>query len=358
MTSVENNPYHRTDFFYSLISNCHDFLKPFFGTSGTPLILTSSGTGAMEAAMVNLTDPEDKVLMIHAGRFGERWAEMAMSYGCQTVRLDIPWGQVPDPDDLVKVLAKEKAFKAVFFHGVETSTGVYFPVAELTKVIRANSDALVVVDAVSSLVCHEMNMDDWGVDCVVAASQKGFGTAPGLSFISLSERAWQRLSKRPRFYFDLRTEKKEQSEGKTAWTPGTQLVLSLHSSLQTLLAIGRPNLYDFHARITEGVRAALRAMGLELYVPQDYAHSVTPFKVPQSIRAGDLNKELVNKYNMIFAGGQNQLQGKVLRIAHIGFVDPFDIHAALAGLELSLKTHGIDVVGKGSGEFLRSAAFA
>lgn len=305
--------------------------------------------------MVNLTEAGDKVLMIHAGRFGERWAEMAIAYGCEAVTLEVPWGQVPSPDDVLKKLNEHKGIKAVFFHGVETSTGVYFPVEHFAKLIRSKSDALIVVDAISSLICHEMKMDEWDIDCVVAASQKGFGTAPGLSFVSLSERAWQRLSKRPRFYFDLRVEKKEQAEGRTAWTPGTQLVMSLHSSLQALLAIGPAELYSFHKRLTEGVRAALQAMGLELYVSKDYAYSVTPFKIPPSVNTGELNRKLANQYNMIFAGGQNQLKGKVLRIAHVGFVDPFDILAAIAGLELALKSSGLDVVGKGTSAFLSNA---
>ena len=338
--AVDNNPYHRTQAFYSIIMNCLEFLKGFFGTETMPVILTASGTGAMEAALVNLTNPGTRVLMISGGRFGDRWIKMAQAYACETTVVAVPWGQSLSPDELLQQLKKNSGIQAVFFQAVETSTGAYFPVAELARTVRQNSDALVIVDALSSLLCHEMNMDAWGIDCVFAASQKGFGAGAGLSFIALSERARSRLSVRPRFYFNLVEEMQAQSTGKTAWTPGTQSILTLQASLKALSAIGREELYKFHRQMAYAVRAALAAMGIEPFVKDQYAFSVTPFKVPSDIAGEKLKATLQEKYSVTFAGGQDHLKGKVLRLAHLGFVDPFDLLAAIAALELSLKGHG------------------
>ncbi len=354
--AVNNNPYHRSPAFNSIFLNCLDMLKNFFGTHMSPLILSSSGTGAMEAALVNLTDAGTPILMINGGKFGERWTKMAQSYSCEASIISVPWGSVLSPEDLRAHLKKNSKYKAVFFQGVETSTGVYFPVKEYAKIIREYSDALIVVDALSSILAHELKMDEWHIDCAIAASQKGFGVGAGLSFLALSERARSRLSSRPRFYFDLQKELKgQQSKGESAWTPATQLILSLQSSLQSLCSLGPEFLYAYHQQMSDSVRDAFTAMGIEFYVNKDYARSVTTLLIPKDVDGEKLKALIQKKYGMTFAGGQDHLKGKILRLAHMGFVDPFDLLSAVAAFELAMKDLGFPaLLGKGTGAMMKS----
>lgn len=353
--AIDNNPYHRTDLFYSIIMNCSDMLKNFFGTQTRPLILTTSGTGAMEAAMVNFTDPGTQILMVTGGKFGDRWVKMAEAYGCDAYVVNVPWGQSLSPDDFRMHLKKNPKVKAVFFQAVETSTGAYFPVHEFASIVRQHSDALVIVDSLSSVLCHEMKMDAWGIDCVFAASQKGFGVGGGLAFLALSERARSRMSSRQRFYFNLAEEIKAQSVGKTAWTPGTQSIVTLQASLQSLTKIGRENLYAFHEKMTHAVRESLAAMELEPLVKHSYAHSLTPFLMPPGIDAKQLGIRLTRHYGITIAGGQDHLKGKILRLAHFGFVDPFDLLAAIAAVELAMNDLGYTkALGKGTAAMMKN----
>lgn len=333
--SLGKDPYHRHSSFYDVFLKVRALLQPFFNSEQQPLLLTASGTGAMEAALANLTEQGDAVLIIEAGRFGERWSALANSYGCEVHRYSVPWGGVPDPDLLRIELAKRK-FQAVFFQGVETSTGVYLPVEELARLVRAASDALVVVDGISSLLAHKMDMQAWGIDCVIGGSQKGFGAAPGLSFVALSARALANFSERKRFYFDLRKETKLQADGISAWTPNTQLILTLEQSLIQLNELGCERLRDLHRAVAVSLREALQAGGLKLFVSDSYAYSLTPFYVPKPLTPKQVRHVLSSRYRLQFAGGQDALASKILRIAHLGFIDPFELLAALAGLELAI----------------------
>lgn len=353
--AVDNNPYHRSESFNSIIMNSLELLKVFFGTRTNPMIFSSSGTGAMEAALVNLTDSGSRVLMVVGGKFGERWAKMAKVYGCETVVLTAPSGTALSPDVLKDHLEKDPKYKAVFFQAVETSTGVYFPVKEYVKIIREKTEALIVVDVLSSILAHEFEMDEWGVDCAIAAGQKGFGVGPGLSFVAISERARTRLSQRPRFYFNFEYEMHEQVKGKTAWTPATQLILSLHASLKQFQLIGRESLYKFHQNMCFAVRQAVLEMGLSLYVKEDFAYSVTTLEIPKNLDGEKLKSNLQKNFHMTFAGGQDDLKGKILRLAHLGFVDPFDLLSAIAALELTLtKMQFGEVLGKGTSVFMKN----
>jgi serine---pyruvate transaminase len=337
-----DDQYHRHSEFYSVFLKVRDLLNTFLNSDKAPLLLTSSGTGAMEAAVVNLTEEGDSILVIEAGRFAERWLAIAKSYRCKVESYQVPWGGVPDIDVLRDKIAK-KNYKAVFFQGVETSTGVYLPVEHLAEVIRQNSKALIVVDAISSLVAHEMRMADWGIDCVIGGSQKGFGAAPGLSFIALSDRAINSFSKRGCFYFDLRKELASQRDGFSSWTPNIQLVLTLNNSLAKLLSRGYHTLLDFHRSTAMTVRTSLQASGLELFVSNNYAFSVTPFFIPKPLKPEEVKKRLFEKFNIIVAGGQDKLKSEILRIAHMGFIDPFDLLSVLSALEISLNELGAEV---------------
>lgn len=348
-------PYHRSESFNSVMMNCAELLKVFFGTKSAPLFLSSSGTGAMEAAVLNLTNPEDKVLVISGGKFGERWAELTNCYGCQVQTLQCPWGTIVQPEQLKTVMEEQGPFKAVFFQAVETSTGVYFPVKEFAEIIRKHSEALVIVDALTSLQAHEMQMDEWGLDCVVSASQKGFGVPPGLSFIALSDRAKESFSQRPRYYFNLETEIQTQAEGQSAWTPPVSLMIALESSLKIFHGIGLSQLYKAHADLSHAVRLSLQAMGFHLFVSQDFAYSLTSFQAPEGVDSKELKTRLSKNYQMDISGGQGVMKGKLLRISHMGFIDPFDVFSALGALDLVLKDLGYEShVGKGVEEFIKN----
>lgn len=340
LAAMDASVYHRTKPFYDTFIRCRELLAPMFGSKNLPLILTSSGTGAMEAAVVNLTAVGDKVLSINGGKFGERWGKLAQTYQCNTTIMSIPWGTAPTPTMLAAHLDAHPDTKLVFLHANETSTGVFFPLRELVATIRQKSDCLIVVDAISALGAHHLSMDEWGIDCVVAGSQKGFGIPPGLSFICLSDRAWERISPRSRFYFDLVREEKNQATGATAWTPATTLVASLKVSLEMLHETGLERVISHHKKMTEAVRAGARTLGLELFAKENYSNSLTAITVPNQIAGKALVKRLAQKYGAVFAGGQDQLEGKIIRFSHLGFVDRFEVIAGMAALEFALLDEG------------------
>jgi len=357
MAALQTNVYHRTDAFRQIVLDCRHMLQPFFGSAEAPLILSSSGTGALESALVNLTEVGDKILVINGGKFGERWEKLGQAYQCKVISYTIPWGTVPDTEVLKKHLRDNPDCKAVFFQGNETSTGVAYPVKELAAAIRSVSDAMIVVDAVSSLVAHLIEMDNWSLDAVVAGSQKGFGIPPGLSFVSLSKRAWTRISKRPKFYFDLAKEKTGQDKGETAWTPATTLILSLKPALEALSTLGPQGCDEYHARMAQACRNAAEAIGLPLLAQSHASQALTAVRLPDSMDGSALVKICRDKYGAIFAGGQDQLKGKIIRIAHLGLVDHLDLIGAIAAFEMGLQNLGYShALGSGTAAAMRTLA--
>jgi aspartate aminotransferase-like enzyme len=355
---MDASVYHRTKPFYDTVLHCRELLRPMFGAKNAPLILTSSGTGAMEAAVTNLTARGDEVLCVSAGKFGERWGKLTEAYECKASILEVEWGKAPTPAMFTDHLKRNPGTKAVFIHANETSTGVFFPLKEIAAAIRAVSDCLLVVDAISALGAHKIEMDAWGIDCIVAGSQKGFGIPPGLAFISLSDKAWERLSKRPRFYFDLARENKNQSTGATAWTPATTLIASLRVSLEELHKYGLDSVADFHRSNAEAVRAGAVSLGLGLLAETDYSHALTAIRLPDDMDGKALVKRLSRDYGAIFAGGQDRLEGKIVRFAHLGFIDRFDVIAGMAALEFALKDEGhLNVPGVGVSRLMESMGF-
>ncbi len=338
--ALNTNVYHRTDAFRQIVLDCRSMLQPFFGCSVAPLLLSSSGTGALEAALVNLTEVADKILVINGGKFGERWEKLGQSYQCKVVSYTIPWGTSPNPETLKQHLLDNPDIKAVFLQGNETSTGVAYPVKELAAAIRSVSNALICIDAVSSLIAHKISMDDWGLDAVVAGSQKGFGIPPGLSFVALSKRAWNQLSKRPKFYFDLAKEKAGQDKGETAWTPATTLILSLKPALETLSGLGPDGCDDHHNLLARACRNAAEAIGLPLFAQSHPSQALTAVRLPENMDGSALVKVCREKYGAIYAGGQDHLKGKIIRIAHLGLVDHLDLIGAVAAFEMGLQNLG------------------
>ena len=355
VAALQTNIYHRTDAFRQLMLDCSHMLQAFFGSSESPLILSSSGTGALEAAMVNLTRIGDKILVVNGGKFGERWEKLGQAYQCQVVSYTIPWGTSPNTQELKQLLSAHPDCKAVFFQANETSTGVAFPVSEMAAAIRSVSKALICVDAVSSLIAHRMAMDEWAIDAVVAGSQKGFGIPPGLSFVSLSKRAWQQLSDRPKFYFDLAKEKQGQDKGETAWTPAISLILSLKPALEKLSAIGVEACDQYHGRLADACRKAVAAMGLRLFAQSHPSQALTAVSLPAGIDGSILVKTCRDEFGAIIAGGQDQLKGKIVRIAHLGLVDHLDFISGLVALEMGLQRLGYKhTLGSGVGAAMQS----
>lgn len=294
----------------------------------------------MEAAVLNLTAPGDRVAVVSGGKFGERWDKLTRTYGCDVNTLEIPWGTAPTVESILTLIKGKGETKALFIQANETSTGAYYKIEHIVPEIRKHFNGLIIVDCISSLCAHEMRMDEWGIDCVVAGSQKGFGLPPGLAFISLSDRAWNNLSNRPRFYFDLKKEREGQAGGRSAWTPAASLIFGLHAALKTMHDAGLDNLYRHHERMAKASRAFAAALGLQLLCKDAPSKSLTTMCVPEGIDGSKLIKNLRGKYQAFFAGGQDQLKGKVVRYAHLGFVSIFDVIDGLMALEFMLKDMG------------------
>ena len=337
----ETSVYHRSEEFYKVFRACMEGLKPVFGSATLPLILTASGSGALEAAMVNLTAPGDQVVVVNGGKFGERWEKLAKAYQCETAVVSVEWGQAPAPEGILSAIRSQGNTRAVFLQGNETSTGAYYPVEKIAKTLRASGfKGFLIVDCISALCAHTMRMDEWGIDAVVAGSQKGFGLPPGLAFIALSEHAWGNLSTRPRFYFDLAKERKGQEEGRSAWTPATTLIFGLQKALETMNGVGIDKVVAHHTAMANATRAAVKAIHLELFAGTAPSNALTSITVPKGIDGTRLLKRLRQRFGMFFAGGQDELKGKIIRFSHLGFITRFDVIDGIAALEFALREEG------------------
>ena len=332
--------HHRGPDFRLVYSRCVERLKAVCRTEREVLLFTSSGTGLMESAVANLVSPGDRVLVASAGYFGERWTELARAYGADVEELAYAWGDVPSAADLA---ARLDGHDVVFLTHSETSTGV---VADLQALAAAAKDAgaLVAVDAVSSLGAVPLETDAWGLDVVVSGSQKALMTPPGLALVTVSERAWARRGAAPRFYFDWERTRAAQEQLDAAFTPATSLVVALDVALGLLLEEGLEAAFERHVRLGRACRAGARAMGLELFSPDDDSASVvTAIRAPEGIDSGELVLALRDRFGITLAPGQGPLKGKVFRIGHIGWFDVFDITTALAAVELALTEAGAEI---------------
>ncbi len=335
--ALSSSIYHRSEMFYELFLECRKLLSPIFGSKDGPLILTSSGTGAMESAITNFTSPQDQILVVNGGKFGERWGKIASAYQCQVEELKLNWGTSLTQEMLLNFVKKFPQAKAIYLQSHETSTGVLYELEKLIPTIRSTFSGLIIVDAISSLCAHPMKMDEWGIDIVIGGSQKGFAIPPGLSFIALSEKALQNFSNRPRFYFDLRKEKKEQDEGSSAFTPAISLVQQLYTSLKQIHQTGLEKYFSHHQLLGDAVRAAASGLGLELFPEKPISNILTAMKIPMQIDGSKVVRHLRTQHGIIMAGGQDQLKGKIIRFSQLGYIDQIELIGALGALELTLK---------------------
>ncbi len=330
---------HRGPEFARLLEDTTAKMKKVFRTEGDVLMLTGSGTGGMEAAVVNSLSPGDKVLNISIGVFGDRFAEIAETFGADVVRLNFEWGKAADPDVVRKALAENPGVKAVVVTHNETSTGVTNDLKALSEVFK-EFDKIVLVDAISSLSSLELAVDDWGLDVTVSASQKGWMVPPGLAMISVSPRAWQAhaQSKIPRYYWDLATAKDFLEKGQTPWTPAVSQVFALDVALEMLLQEGLDNVVARHQRIADTTRAGVKELGLTLFAEESHAsNTVTAINVPEGVDGARLNKIMREEYNIVLGGGQSTMKGKIFRIGHLGWVSQNEIKEVFKALKPALE---------------------
>jgi serine---pyruvate transaminase len=333
--------HHRTPQFQSILKEAAEGLKYVFQTANDVFILTSSGTGAMEAAVVNLLSPGDTALTVQGGKFGERWTELCKANGINTEIIDVEWGKAVEPEEIAKRLKNNKNIKAVFTTLCETSTGVVNDIEAIGKIIK-DTNAVLIVDAISGLGAIDLKTDAWFCDVVVSGSQKGLMLAPGLAFISVSPKAWKltETSKCSKYYFDLKAAKKALAQTDTPFTPAISLVIALVEALKMIKSDGIENVFSRHKKMADATRQAVKALGLELFAPAAGSDVVTAVKVPQGIDGEKLVKTMRDTYAVTIAGGQSELKGKVFRIAHMGFIEEFDIIVGIACLEKVLSQMG------------------
>lgn len=349
--------HHRTQEFSDILDRTRKNLGWLFQTQQRAYVLASSGTGAMEATLVNLLASGDEVIVVNGGKFGERWTKLAQKYGMKVHELKVEWGDAVDPAIVADTLKKHPTVKAVLFQASETSTGAYHPVKEIARAVRENSDALVCVDAITALGVCPLPMDEWGLDAVVSGSQKAFMLPPGLSFLALSEKAGvaRKRANIPNYYFNLAEEDKVYDKAQTAWTPAVSLIVGLDMVLAKMREAGLESIFRHHARLAEGTRVGVEAMGLSLLAKKNPSAAVTSVLLPAGMTNGDkIISHLRDRYGMTVADGQDHYKGKMFRLAHLGYYDELDMLTVLSAVELTLDKLGIPVkLGQGVGAAAR-----
>jgi aspartate aminotransferase-like enzyme len=333
--------HHRTADFRALYSRVLSDLREFIGTNNDVLVLASSGTGIMEGAVSNLTSPGDKVLVLSAGKFGERWCDLAKAFNCVVETVSTPYGQTFLLDEVRAKLTPE--VRAVYVQATESSTGAHHDIRSIAELVRrSGQDVLLVVDAITGLGTTRFDVDGWGIDVIIGGSQKALMIPPGLAYCAISERAWKRMenTKSPRYYFDFRKERKAAAKGESAYTPATSLFAALAAALDFIrqmgdgdLAAGRNDLIVNAELAAEMTRAGARALGLNLFSPSCPAAALTAVQSPHGIDSGAIVKQFREKFGAVVANGQGEMKGKLFRIAHLGYYDYLDTIGVLAALE-------------------------
>ncbi|WP_042224400.1 pyridoxal-phosphate-dependent aminotransferase family protein [Oceanobacillus manasiensis] len=322
----------------SLIEQLRPRLKPIFGTKEEVLILTGSGTAALEMAVVNAVEPGDEVLILVTGSFGDRFAKICQAYGINVHRLDMAWGEAIDTRIVETYLQQNPTLKAVFATYCETSTGVLNPVKELANVVRHHSEALFIVDGVSCVGAVPVQMDNWGIDILVTGSQKAFMLPAGLAFAAASARAWKRIEENntPRFYLDMKKYRDNINNNTTPFTPALSLLFGLKQVLQLLEKEGLENVFARHKLMMQMTRSAFKAHHINLLTTDESASPTVTAVKPTDFQVEELRKTLKNEFHLSIAGGQQQLKGKIFRIGHMGYCSPADVLQTISIIEMAL----------------------
>ncbi|MBI2170555.1 MAG: alanine--glyoxylate aminotransferase family protein [Chloroflexi bacterium] len=334
---------HRGPEFREMILRITDRLKKLFYTKNDLYVLTASGTGAMEAAVVNTLSPGDRVLAVSIGEFGDRFAEVARAYWADVVDLKFDPGTPADPDAIRSALKADARIKAVLVTHNETSTGITNDIQSIAKVVKGEFNKLLIVDAISSIGSIPCPVDDWNLDVVTSGSQKGWMAPPGLAFISMSQTAWQAQAqaRMPRFYFDLAAAKRYLQRGQTPWTPAVSVFYSLDASLDLIDKEGMESVFTRHALIAKKCREGVKSLGLKLLADERFAsNTVTAVRVPEGVKAADIISRMNTEENTVLASGQGKLDGKIFRVGHLGYCSEGDIQGVVDGLKRVLPKVG------------------
>ena len=354
--------HHRTDEFRAIFRDCTAGLKSFLKTNDDVLVLSSSGTGAMEAALVNVLSTGEAMAALVAGNFGQRWADIGKAHGMDVRVLEAAWGDAVPPESVAAALDRDPKIRAVFVQLSESSTGARHDIKGLAEVVRKHPETVLVVDAISGAGAMALETSEWGVDVVVVGSQKALALPPGLAFLSVSAKAWARIEKSTsaRFYFDLKRERKAQAGGESAFTPAISHMIALKAALESVAALGGVDSLVRNAGILASMtRAAAGALGLPLVAPKAHGDALTALHPPAGLESGAIVKALKSEFASTVAGGQGQLKGKIFRIAHLGYYDVTDILGLLGTLEVALHRlgHKVDLgcgIAAAEASYLRS----
>ncbi len=334
--------HHREPEFEKLFAEIREGLKYLFQTKKEVLVFTSSGTGAMEGTVSNILSRGDKALVVRGGKFGERWGEICKAYGIEFVPIDVEWGSAVDLKQIQKILESDRSIRAVYIQASETSTGVRHPVKEIAEIVSKFKETVLVVDAITGIGVFDLPMDRWGLDVVVSGSQKAMMLPPGLSFVALNDKAWTFVerSNLPKFYFDFKKELKNALKNQSSYTPAISLFVGLQESLRLIRQEGLEAVFKRHEKLAAATRAAVKALGLELYAPDSPSNALTAVKVPAGIDGIKLQNLFFEKFGITVAEGQDRAKGKIIRIAHLGYYDRLDMVMVISALEMLLKEMG------------------
>ncbi len=333
--------HHRAPAFMDILKQVREDLKYLFQTEQEVLMFAATGTGAMEGAVANTLSPGDTALVVDGGKFGERWTELCQVYGINADVIKVEWGHAADVQEVTRRLDANPAIKAVFIQANETSTGVQHPVQELAQVTKKRPGTILVVDAISALGGYPLPMDEWGLDIVVAGSQKAMMLPPGLAFAALSPKAWEfvKTSRCPKYYFDFAKQLKSQQKNQTAYTSAVTLTLGLQQVMGWIRAEGLEKIYARNRKLSAAAKAAMKAMGMELYSKQNPSDVLTAVSAPAGVDGQKVVGKMREK-GIWIAGGQAQAKGKIFRIAHMGFIDEQDLLGTIGALEIVLNDLG------------------
>lgn len=334
--------HHREPEFERIFAEIREGLKYLFQTKNEVLIFTSSGTGAMEGAVSNILSKGDKALVIRGGKFGERWGEICRAYEVEPIPIDVDWGKAVDPKQIQKALESNPSIRAVFTQASETSTGVRHPIREIAEIVRKHAETVLVVDAITGIGVFNLPMDEWGIDVLISGSQKALMLPPGLAFAALSDKAWKFVERSdlPKFYFNFKKELKSAQKNQNSFTPAISLFVGLRESLHLIRKEGLERVFERHEKLAGATRAAVKALGLELYAPDSPSNALTAVKIPEGIQGGKLKNLFFEKFGITVAGGQDQAKGKIIRIAHLGYYERLDMVMVISALEMLLKDMG------------------
>ena len=345
--------HHRAPEFVTLFKEIREDLKWLFQTRQDVLTLVSSGTGGMEGAISNFLSPGDKALYVNGGKFGERWGKLCKTFGVTGIEIKVEWGQAVDPQVVADALKKDPAIKAVYVQASETSTGVAHDTRAIAEIVRPRDETILVVDAITALGVFDLKTDEWGIDVMIAGSQKALMLPPGLAFVSVIDKAWRLAdkAKNAAFYFNFKKERDSQQKNQTAYTAGVSLLAGLREVFRILKAEGLGNVFARHARLAHATREGMKAAGLSLFPKQNPSDALTVVSAPDGVDGQAVYKNLREDYGITAAGGQDHLKGKIFRISHMGYIDTFDVIQALAATEMVLKGLGYPIkLGAGVGK--------